>query len=129
MTKELDIVVPHWVPSLNKVESIKAIRTLTGFGLKESKDITDVPGPITIPLLNRSYNGIGPGQAATDVFREREIEEQCRILRNNGFIVGGQVHKILQGLRELATDALRQGDDELANEILQLVLVEKLRRK
>lgn len=101
----------------NKVSVIKAIRTLTGLGLKEAKDVSERPGvrqefPLILP------NG-------TD---NPQYDEQCRILRSEGVEVGPAVHKILQELRKLGSQALLQGEDELANEILQLVLAEKLRR-
>jgi hypothetical protein len=60
---------------------------------------------------------------------EREIENQFRILRSEGVEVGPPVWKIIEELRKLGSAALLQGEDELANEILQLVLAEKLRRK
>jgi hypothetical protein len=60
---------------------------------------------------------------------ELTIEDQFRTLRNEKVEVGPRVHQILEGMRKLGSDALLQGEDELANEILQLVLVEKLRRK
>ena len=60
---------------------------------------------------------------------ERFTEEHFRILRQENVQVGPPVHKILEELRRLGSQALLQGEDELANEILQLVLAEKLRRK
>lgn len=108
----------------NKVTVIKAIRTLTGSGLKEAKDTSEMPGQqmLEIRLGYSILSTIAPG--SEDAF----IEEQFRILRANGCDVGPSVHKILQSLRDLGADALKQGEDELANEILQLVLAEKLRR-
>jgi hypothetical protein len=43
--------------------------------------------------------------------------------------VGEPAWKIIEELRKLGSQALLQGEDDLANEILQLVLAEKLRRK
>lgn len=106
----------------NKVAVIKAIRTLCGLGLKEAKDTTEMYGQQTLVIDLRSSN-IAVGNE--DPF----IEEQFRVLRQNGCEVGPSVHLILQELRNLAASALGQGEDELANEILQLVLAEKLRRK
>jgi hypothetical protein len=90
---------------------------LTGLGLKEAKDTSERPGvrqvfPIVLP--NGQDN--------------RQYEENCRLLRAEGVEVGPAVQKILQELRKLGSQALLQGEDELANEILQLVLAEKLRR-
>lgn len=101
----------------NKVAVIKAIRVLTGLGLKEAKDASERPGvrqvfPLVLP-------------SGTD---NPQYEEQCRVLRSEGVEVGPAVQKILQELRKLGSQALLQGEDELANEILQLVLAEKLRR-
>lgn len=101
----------------NKVAVIKAIRTLTGLGLKEAKDASERPGrQQTFPLI--LPNGT----------ENPQYEEQCRILRSEGVDVGPSVQKILQELRKLGSEALLQGEDDLANDILQLVLAEKLRR-
>ncbi len=104
----------------NKVAVIKAIRTLTGMGLKEAKDASEVTYKQVLEL-NLSYFSAG-------VNPKTEMENQFRILRNEGVLVGDTVHTILQSLRELGSQALLQGEDELSNEILQLVLAEKLRR-
>jgi len=117
-TKKFTIVCPSAYN--NKVAAIKAIRTLTGLGLKEAKDASERLGPQTFDLQSSLFtNYANPGA---------EIDNQYRILRNEGVQVGGSVHTLLTELRDLASSALAQGEDELANEILQLVLVEKLRR-
>lgn len=103
----------------NRIQAIKAIRNLTGLGLKEAKDASELAGvQQTFELIDYS---IFSNPAS-------EIENQVRVLRAEGFEVGHSVHKLLQELRNLAARALEQGEDELANEILQLVLSEKLRR-
>ena len=113
--KKFTIVCPQ--NYTNKVAVIKAIRTLTGLGLKEAKDASEVVGiPQTFDLE--------PLASSTSVF----IEEQFRILRNERVEVGEPVHKLLEELRKIGAQALLQSEDELANEILQLVLAEKLRR-
>lgn len=101
----------------NKVSVIKAIRTLTGLGLKEAKDASEVVGqPQTFELSPQI------GSTSTTV------EDQFRLLRNEGVEVGEPVYKLLEELRKIGAQALMQGEDEFANEILQLVLAEKLRR-
>lgn len=109
----ISIVAPSSMP--NKVSCIKAIRSLTGLGLKEAKDASERPDrPQTFPIalgLSTSF-----------------FDEQCRLLRAEGFIVGGPAQQIIEELRQLGSQALLQGEDDLANEILQLVLAEKLRR-
>ncbi len=104
---------------VNKVSCIKAIRTLTGLGLKEAKDASERPG--VVQTFNISY----PASATNPM---ADIETQIRILRGEGFQVGAPINKLLDELRTIGSQALMQGEDELANEILQLVLAEKLRR-
>jgi hypothetical protein len=109
-------------PSMsNKVAAIKAIRMLTGLGLKEAKDASERSGPQTFDLYPSNFSSYGNPESM--------IEEQFRILRAEGVEVGEPIHKILQSLRELGAHALQLGEDEFASEILQLVLAEKLRRK
>ncbi len=100
---------------INKVSAIKAIRTLTGMGLKEAKDASE--------MVHRQTYKLNTG------LTERDVDEQLRILRAEGFEVGPPIYLLIEELRKLGSQALLQGEDELANEILQLVLAEKLRRK
>ncbi len=101
---------------------IKAIRTLTGISLKEAKDASEIVGKSQTfeldPMLWTNYKNT-----------ELEIEGLCKILRQEGVEVSDPVYKILDDLRKLGSQALLQGEDELANDILQLVLAEKLRRQ
>jgi len=117
--RNFTFVCPASIP--NKVEVIKAIRTLTGLGLKEAKDASERTGHQTYPIQLSNFSSWSNS--------DRGVDEQFRILRNNGVEVGEPVFKILESLRQLGSQALLQGEDELANEILQLVLAEKLRRK
>lgn len=119
-TKTITFICPPTYT--NKVTVIKSIRILTGLGLKEAKDASEVVGvPQTFELSNTLFTAYGNPEA--------EIENHVRILRNEGIQVGEPVYKIIEDLRKLGVQALLQGEDELANEILQLVLAEKLRRK
>ena len=107
----------------DKIQVIKALRCVFNLGLKEAKDLSETSIQHVIPVkLSPAY-----GQAYTD--EDLYFEEQCRVLRNNGCEIGPTAYKILQSLRNLAADALKAGDDDLANEIMQLVLAEKLKRK
>jgi hypothetical protein len=99
----------------NKVACIKAIRYLTGMGLKDAKDASERPG------VDQFFS--------IDNITPEVREEQYRILRADGYEIGPGVHKLIEELRKLGSQALMQGEDEFANEILQLVLAEKLRRK
>ena len=91
-------------------------------GLKEAKDASEVVGkPQTFDMSDTLFTAYANPEV--------EIENHVRILRNEGVQVGEPVYKILEDLRKLGAQALLQGEDELANEILQLVLAEKLRRQ
>lgn len=117
--QKFSIFVP--APPPDKLACIKAVRILTGLGLKDAKDAVERYGfHQTLPL---SVNTFGSGLSIHDV-----IDDQIRILRKQGIEVGAPVYKLLEDLRQLGSQALLQGEDELANEILQLVLAEKLRR-
>ena len=104
-------------PGQNKIEVIKTLRYLSYMGLKEAKDLSETVGQHTLPVNMRLTVDAG-----------HDFEDYCRILRNNGCEVGPSIHKILQSLRDLGAEALRLGEDEIANEILQMVLAEKLRK-
>jgi hypothetical protein len=54
--------------------------------------------------------------------------EKFQLLERNGCKIQSPVYSILNELRLLASQALEQGEDELASEILMLVTAEKLRR-
>jgi hypothetical protein len=99
----------------NKVMVIKAIRVLTGMGLKEAKDASEIIGAVQTLTLTSGNS-------------DTYIDEQFSTLRSNGVEVSAPVTVIIEELRKLGAMALSQGEDEFANEILQLVLAEKLRR-
>ena len=109
--REISLTIPSHVH--NKVTAIKAVRSLCYMGLKEAKDFVETPGQHKLSI----DSGVS----------EYNIAELCQILRNEGFLVGSPIHEVLRGLRELASEALSVGADELANEIMQLILAEKLR--
>ena len=121
MITHFDITCPR--NPTNKVAIIKAIRCLTGSGLKEAKDTSEIYDMQSLEIYLTSGLNIAAGR------EEDYIEEQFKILRQEGCLIGPSVHRLLQELRMLGSQALEQGEDELANEILQLVLAEKLRRK
>ncbi len=125
LQRQFTIICP--ATYINKVAVIKAIRTLTGVGLKEAKDISEVVGhPQTLDVQQITSLGMS-GSGITDT--DRFLNEQFRILRNEGVQVGEPIYKLIEELRKIGAQALLQGEDEFANEIMQLVLAEKLRRK
>jgi hypothetical protein len=118
--QKFSFTIPN-APLINKVAVIKAIRTLTGLGLKEAKDASEMPGkPQTFELSGSLF--------LPHINTDYEIENQLQILRSYGVEVGDPIYRLIEELRKLGSQALLQGEDEFANEILQLVLAEKLRR-
>ncbi len=115
---EQRVNIPHWYDNVAlKVALVKAIRSLTGMGFSEAKNIMDVPGVYYLTL-----------SAAATARGTLHIESQCDILRKYGCKVGKFHEEILRALRSLATKAFSLGEVNFANEILQLILAEKLRR-
>jgi hypothetical protein len=107
----------------NKILVIKILRELLGLGLADAKDLCETPGDHVCQFSYGIFYTFPDPAKATE-----HINDRIRLLRLEGVHVGGAVHFILDDLRDLARKALEQQEDELANEILQLVLAEKLRR-
>lgn len=99
----------------SKVQVIKLVRELNFMGLKETKDFVETHG------VSHSL------EITNTIITENRIAEICTEFRNYGCEVGGSHHFILKELRQLAKDALTIGSDEMAAEIMQLILAEKLR--
>jgi hypothetical protein len=97
---------------INKVQVIKSIRMLTNSGLLNSKLMSERLDRQLI-LVNR------PPRC--------NVDDEIQILRSYGCIVSSPVNDIYNHLRQCVKDAMAVGMDELANEILQLLLAEKLR--
>lgn len=110
----IKLVIPESSKQTNRVQVIKNIRALSGFGLYDAKMMADKGGVHVIDLVAG--------------LTQETFDEASRILRDNNVEVCDPVSMILEDLRRLGSEALLQGEDELANEILQLVLSEKLRR-
>jgi len=112
--RQFSIEFPIGMP--NKIAVIKALRIVANLGLREAKDLCETHTVTHIINVDTRVS-------------ENDLGYQIRTLQSQGCVVGSPAHQILQNLRELATQALEIGEDELANEILQLVLAEKLRRQ
>lgn len=100
----------------DKVACIKAVRTITGLGLKEAKDACERAGVEQTFLTYPGLSGVG-------------YREEIRILERSGFTIGPTFDALLEELRMIGIKALKLGEDDLANDILQHVLSAKLRRQ
>ncbi len=96
------------------LDCVRAIRILTGYGLLESKRIVED--------TNERVLALRPDLTWPEVHR------QVGILQKNGCIIGGFAYDIIKDLQVLSQRAHDMGEVELANEISQLIMTEKLRR-
>lgn len=112
--QKLNIKIPNKKNIANFVMVVKSIRILTGLGLKEAKDIADQEGETVLHIVN----GI------LDI----DFNSASAALAQQGIVVGDKKQEIIDELRELAVQALQIDEDELANEIMQFILLEKLKK-
>jgi hypothetical protein len=105
-------------PSLGEIQAvncIKLIRACTNLGLKEAKDIYDA-------------TQVGPQFFTLAPEFAHLFESYIREFEPLGFRVdGGPKYQILHELRGLAKRALDADEDEIAEDIMQLILAHKLR--
>lgn len=110
MHRELHIQCPPVYT--DKIQVIKSIRMLTNEGLANSKQMSE--------RLDRQLILLNPRPGCN-------VDDEIQILRNYGCIISQPIDNIYDCLRQCVKDAMNIGKDELANEILQLLLAEKLR--
>ena len=72
----------------NKVAIIKAIREVTGLGLKDAKDQADIlMGYSNNGYTTNSYAGFGPKAITIDIGRDKNRNVCVTILRNAGCVI------------------------------------------
>lgn len=113
------INVPARVP--DAVQSIKAVRRITGLGLKEAKDLVFKPGDHFLKI------NLPSPATSTDPFSATPFEAEIRTLKANGIIVKLGPQWIVDELRRLHTFAVHEGCDEFAEELSVLLTAETLR--
>lgn len=113
---QVKLIFPEEYGSNTKVSVIKAIRILTGAGLKEAKELMEIPGQYIMDLP----------ELDTISSCKSEVEAQLYILIQNGVKVS-YYGILLDSLRKAAADAVLLGEDDIANNILQHVLALKLK--
>lgn len=108
----------------NRVAVIKAIRQLTGMGLKEAKDLTEKPGAqlIRAVVSDRPADGdFGVPYAPA----QRVLDDALNVLRENSvnldFGPGAGREWILSRLRELTSEAVLRDQFDLAEELLAVL--------
>ena len=120
ISKHYQMVFPAPNVAPNRVAVIKAIRQLTGLGLKEAKDLTEKLGSqlvrVRVEDYVNTYNEVIPAPTA--------LANALAELRRNGVnVVEAPRAGTLDEVRKLAADALLR--DELD---VSVALIEVLRR-
>lgn len=99
-----------------KVNAIKALREVTGMGLKESKDILDTLGDV-------GWNG-KPLQVAVEYrFTEERFKYGIIAAKEAGLriIVGSpKAEKYVKQLREMACMLIMEGNEFLAKDVIEI---------
>lgn len=121
--KHIKLTFPAVNSGYNRVNVIKAIRMLTGLGLKEAKDLTEKSGAQMVRVLvedRRDYideSKIIPAQQAYD--------DAMQILRSNGVWIDSTASTgrdgALNEVRRLAANAVLHNDFDLADTLIAVL--------
>lgn len=98
----------------NKVKAIKAVRCLTGIGLKEAKDVVE-----------RAYDGHPVSVPSAKLNMEADRREALRNIEAEGFQFGPATTKIaviLESLHLAVKMAIDENDKELASIMLKALM-------
>lgn len=105
--------------SSNRVAVIKIVRSLTGLGLKEAKELTEKEGAQLVQV--RAADTVNP-YTNQPVSAKFFLEESIAELRRNGVVVVEAVRAgTLAEVRKLASDALLRDELDLAVALIDIV--------
>ena len=108
---------PH---TTNKIGVIKAIRSLTGMGLKDAKDLSEKPGQHRVEVHPYVHTCPITG-------REHTLEESFNVyvgwLRNQGIkvVIDSKKEQVMVQLRELAADCLVRGEYDMTVDLINII--------
>lgn len=104
----------------SKVAVIKALRNLSGLGLKDAKDTSEMLSPVEVDLKFINDN-IAAGKVV-----EADKEVQLQILRSNGVKIlsstGSVLDSIAEDLENAICKAVKAKHYQLAKDISELLL-------
>ena len=114
---------PGWNRNANnKIPAIKAVRTLSGLGLKEAKDVVDYEKEYTLKVVTQDAQG---SWDSTDIVPASvRCADAVRDLRTMGIYVTEDVPKrnlLLDEVRQLASDAVMEKQDDLAIALIEVL--------
>lgn len=116
----IGIYIPDNYDNLNKIEVIKTIRTLTGMGLKEAKDLSERPGMQVVDVKISDGVDAFTGKVLTaEAIYNRAIAQ----FRSMGIASSDTGHrsKILDDVRKLASEAVLRDEPEVAVALIQVL--------
>lgn len=121
ISKHYNMVFPAVNSGYNRVGVIKAVRQITGLGLKDAKDLTEKQG---VQLVHIVVNDIVDHYTGHPIPEKRVLEDALAELRRNGVMVNEAARAgTLEEVRKLASDALLRGELDLS-----VALIDILRR-
>lgn len=115
--------MPGWNRNANnKVPAIKAVRVLSGLGLKEAKDVVDAEKEYTFKVVTQDAQG---SWDSTDIVpASARCADAVRDLRTMGIYVTENLLKrdiLLEQVRQLASDAVMEKQDDLAIALIEVL--------
>lgn len=113
------VTFPEMPSTTNKIEVIKAVRTIGGLGLKESKDMVENPGKQTL-AVNMALRNFD-GDLHDNEFRFKEATDALRRNSVKVSIPGTPDTATIEALKAVACDALHRGEYDLAGDLLEVM--------
>jgi hypothetical protein len=119
ISKHFNMLFPAPNSGYNRVGVIKAIRQITGLGLKDAKDLTEKQGVILVKVV---VNDIVDHYTGHPIPEKRVLEDALAELRRNGVMVNEAVRAgTLEEVRKLASDALLRDELDLAVALIDII--------
>lgn len=119
ISKHYTMTFPAVNSGYNRVGVIKAVRSLTGLGLKEAKELTEKEGAQLIQV--RAADTVNP-YTNQPISAKMFLEETIAEMRRNGVVVCEAVRAgTLADVRKLASDALLRDELDLAVALIDIV--------
>ena len=119
--RSISVDIPNFSSTTgDKIGAIKAIRALTGFGLKEAKDISDIPGRAELKIvIAPKFDSVQNRQVSA----QENYEQQIYALRGAGVTVIERkaCDDLLEDLRKIACTAVLKGHNDLAQQLIEVL--------
>lgn len=104
----------------NKVMVIKALRMLTGMGLKEAKDLSEKPGVQKIVVSVHDYEEYATGRLVT---AQQAFENGIALLKGEGLgvIVDSQLNGTLEDVKRVVSEAVMRDQYDIASALIDVL--------